>query len=97
SAHRLAEAVAATGRFESARAGFLEQAPSIDEVLHAAAPRRCVLVGLFMTDGPHSAVDVPKAVESAPSAAVYGGPIGTRPEIAALVVDMVRATAAEGE
>ena len=97
SAQRLADAVEASGRFQSAQAGFLEQSPSLDDALSAEASRQCVVVGFFMTEGSHSAVDVPRAVEAAPGPAVYCGPIGTRPEIAELVIEMVRAEAAEAK
>ena len=89
-AHDMANRIAATQEFRNARAAFLEQTPRIETVLQSIAPRPCVVVGYFMDYGAHGAEDIPNCIASAHPAAAYTGPIGVRPEMAEIVLDIVQ-------
>jgi sirohydrochlorin ferrochelatase len=91
-------------RFQAIRIAFLEEVPSLDEVLNtcAADTENAVLLGLFAAEGPHAMQDVPSMLAAwqrkarqdpalgANSLLVhYAGVVGTRPEIVKLIQDSV--------
>ena len=90
-AREMANRIAATQKFEKVCAAFLEQSPRVEPVLRSIAPRPCVVAGYFMDYGAHSTEDIPESIASAHPGAAYGGPIGARPELAEIVLDLVQA------
>lgn len=92
-ARRTAGRIVATGQFHRVCEAFLEQPPLIEAVLRTIAPRPCVVVGLFMDHGAHTADEIPKIIAAAHPGAADAGPVGARPEIAEIILDLVKAEA----
>ena len=95
SANDLAAALGRAGRFAGARAGFLEQAPFLADVLRDLHPAPCVVIGFFMDLGGHAGSDVPRVIAAAHPDAAYTGALGRSPAVPQLIVDLVRAVAAK--
>lgn len=89
-ARRHAAAVAATGTFGEVVVAFLDEPPTIPDVLRSLRHRRCVAVGLFVDRGEHGEEDMPGLLAAAGSQAAYAGPVGTEPAVAELILDQVR-------
>jgi sirohydrochlorin cobaltochelatase len=87
SAGQLARRLAALGRFASVAAAFLEQAPSLEEVLRALRPQPAAVVGFFMDRGGHSVGDIPRLIAAIHPDAAYTGAIGAHPGFAEIVLD----------
>jgi sirohydrochlorin cobaltochelatase len=85
-----AAAIAASGRFAGVEAGFLDEPPSLADLLAAREAAYAVGVGLFADAGPHGAGDASTPF-AADQSAEYAGPIGPDPRIA----EIVRARAIE--
>ena len=92
-AERIASGIAARRQFHHVCAAFLEQPPLVEIVLQSIAPRPCVVVGLFMDYGTHSTDDIPKIIAAVHPDAADAGPIGARPEIAEIILNLVQAEA----
>jgi len=95
-ADKMASRIATTKQFHHVCASFLEQPPLVDVVLQSIAPRPCVVVGFFMDYGVHSAEDIPRIIAAVHPDAADAGPIGARPEIAEIILDLVQAEASPG-
>ncbi len=80
----IAGAIAARGTFAPVAAGFLQGPPAIETVLTGLKARRALTIGLFADQGAHGAHDVPERIAPFAGRAAYLGPIGARPEIAAI-------------
>ena len=93
SAARLATRIGAMRRFRQVHAAYLEQSPELGATLGSIQPDPCVVLGFFMDNGGHSLEDVPGTIAAAHPGAAYTGAIGARPEIADIVLNLVRATA----
>lgn len=82
--------------FREVAAAYLEQPPRLDAALHRLKPP-VIVVGLFAAAGRHATVDVEEALAATGRTDVaYLGPIGTDPEIVALIASLVRVCAATG-
>ncbi len=66
---------------------WLEQEPSLEGAVAALEPAaEVVVVGGFVDAGPHGRDDVARLLAPLGARAHYTGPVGTRPEVAALVI-----------
>ncbi len=90
SARALAAGIEAQAVFHTAQVAFLENPPSIEDVLRAIAPAPCVVVGFFLDAGDHADSDVPAAIMRAHPKAGYTGAIGNDPALADLILDIAR-------
>ena len=79
--------------FAAVRTGFLDQSPTLKNVI--AASRAChVVVGLFIDRGEHGEEDIPAILEDADPQAIYTGPIGIDPGITDLLLAQIDAARA---
>lgn len=86
-----ADRLRATGAFADVRAGFLEQAPRVGDMLSAMQSFPCLVVaGYFADAGGHAARDLPGLLGSSRPDAVYLGPVGTDPGIPDVIVELLR-------
>jgi sirohydrochlorin ferrochelatase len=94
--HAMADRLGASGRFAAIRPAFLEEPPSLADVLaDAAGP--AVVVGLFTGEGLHGGGDVPQLVdEIARADVVFAGNVGTFTEIIDVVAAAVRDASTRG-
>ncbi len=90
SARALAAGIEAQGFFNTVQTAFLENPPSIEDALRAAAPEPCVVVGFFLDAGDHAESDVPAAIARAHPTAGYTGAIGRDPALADIIVNLAR-------
>lgn len=91
---RLAQAVAASGRFAEVRTAFLKQDPSIAEALAAMAAPRILAVPNFAAEGYFTRTVIPAALaEADPGGArvTLTAPVGSHPRIE----DIIRRRAAD--
>jgi len=88
-----AEAIVRTRRFARVEAGYLDEPPTIDELLARRAARFAVGVGLFADAGPHGGGDAGAAFAGLADAA-YAGPVGPDPALTDIVLDRARAALA---
>lgn len=105
STHDHVERLAARGDFDEVAAFFLDDAPAAGTITDRLGPNEIVVVPLFVADGPHSRVDVPRTIGLSADPAGpttldgkrvwYTGAIGTAPALTDVIVDL--ATAAEPE
>ena len=79
-----AQALAATGRFAGVAAGYLDEAPSVAELLNGRGVPHAIGVGLFADAGPHGAGDAAAPFAQDPDVA-YAGPVGPDPRMTAIV------------
>jgi sirohydrochlorin cobaltochelatase len=91
SAIEIARHLAAGGRFADVRAAFLDQSPTIEAALAAAADRPKVALGMFAAAGAHARIDVPRRLAAFGRDIPYGGAIGAVAGVAALIIERVRA------
>jgi sirohydrochlorin ferrochelatase len=74
--------------FATVRTGFLDQAPTLSEVI--AASRAChIAVGLFIDRGEHGEEDIPAILAETEPEAVYTGPIGADPRVTDLLLGQI--------
>jgi sirohydrochlorin ferrochelatase len=88
-----ADGVRAAGFAEVATA-FLDQAPTIPEVLGQLRAPRAIAVGFFTDAGNHGQDDVPAALAQSPVPARYAGPIGPDPLLRPVILELASAGAA---
>ena len=99
--YRVTEEARAAGVFGSARTGFLDQPPEVDEVLEATEERQVVLVPFFVAEGWHTQETIPDdlginrpavspVTEKDGRTVFYAAPVGTFPEIAQIVLQRAR-------
>lgn len=88
---RHVKACGAAGRFAGVLGGLLVEPPDPVDLVGGLAYRPCVVVGLFMDEGPHGRDDVRAALRSATVPVAYAGALGADPRIAGLVLDGGRA------
>ena len=74
----------ATDRFAGVAAGYLDEPPSVAELLRGRAVPRAIGVGLFADAGPHGAGDAAAPFAHDP-AVDYAGPVGPDPRMTAIV------------
>lgn len=85
-----AERLRLLGRFAAVEAGFLDQAPTVEDA-RRRLPGPCVAVGLFVERGPHGGHDVPVRLAPFGADTAYAGPVGP----CAGMADIIVARAAE--
>lgn len=83
------ETIAARKAFTAVRTGFLDQSPTLKDVIAASRACHHVVVGLFIDRGEHGEEDIPKILNATDPEAIYTGPIGIDPRITALLLDQV--------
>ncbi|MFB6265259.1 MAG: CbiX/SirB N-terminal domain-containing protein [Bradymonadaceae bacterium] len=82
-------------------AGFMDEEPTVVDVLEVVARERVLLLPFFVADGPHVAEDVPRALGAQNGRGDfplrfedhvidYGQPVGTAPEITELLAERAR-------
>jgi sirohydrochlorin ferrochelatase len=81
---KVAEQVAAAGRFANVGTAFLEEAPFVEEAL-TGITTSTVVVGFFFGDGMHAAEDVPEAIARTGAPAVYSGAVGSSAHVPELI------------
>jgi sirohydrochlorin cobaltochelatase len=81
-----AQALVATRRFADVAAGYLDEPPSVAELLTGRAVRHAIGVGLFADAGPHGAGNAAAPFAQDPDLA-YAGPVGPDPRMTAIVRD----------
>lgn len=75
--------------FAAVRTGFLDQDPTLGDVIAASRARHHVALGLFIDRGEHGEEDIPAILDKVDPAAVYTGPIGVDPRVADLLLAQV--------
>jgi sirohydrochlorin ferrochelatase len=92
----MAGQLAGTGRFAAIRSAFLEEPPSLADVLaDIAGP--AMVVGLFAGEGLHGGGDVPQLLgEIARADVVFAGNVGTFTEIVDVVAAAIRHASTRG-
>lgn len=91
-AEATADAIAAAHRFAGIRTGFVEETPSLAEAA-AHAGLRAVCLPLFVARWGHVETDVPQALQEALFTGVLLPPLGTMPEVPALIARAIAASA----
>jgi sirohydrochlorin cobaltochelatase len=87
---RLAAEVRALVLFADASAGFLEEAPTVEEAVQTSRARQVLAVGCFTESGRHATQDVPARLRRSGRSVAYSGPIGAYDWIDTLVLDQAR-------
>lgn len=88
------ETIRAKNIFAAVRTGFLDQGPTLKDVIAASRARHHVVVGLFIDQGEHGEEDIPAILDEADRDAVYTGPIGLDPGITDLLLAQIDAVLA---
>jgi sirohydrochlorin cobaltochelatase len=99
--YRVTREAEAAGVFGHVKAGFLDQAPEVGEVLEAMEERLVVLVPFFVAEGWHTQETIPDdlglnrpavshVTERDGRTVYYADPVGTFPEVAEIVVQRAR-------
>ena len=83
------ETIRAQNTFATVRTGFLDQDPTLKDVIAERRAYHHVVVGLFIDRGEHGEEDIPGILSEADPEAVYTGPIGADPGIAGLLLDQI--------
>jgi len=89
SARAHAQRLASHNSFASVAAAFLEQPPSLGEMLAQIATRPAVVVGYFAERGVHGEGDARRLVAAGGPLIAYAGPIGCVPGVASLILDLI--------
>jgi sirohydrochlorin cobaltochelatase len=89
SAHDHVRRLAARAEFAAVGDAFLEQPPSLAEVLAKSHAGPVVMVGLFAERGIHGDDDAVRLARESGGRVVYAGPIGCAPGLAALILDSI--------
>jgi sirohydrochlorin cobaltochelatase len=91
--YQLVETLRARDRFARVECGFLDEAPTISEVLETVTARNVVLVPFFMAEGWHAGATIPADLEltgeqtrRGEQTIWYAPPVGTLPDVADLVL-----------
>lgn len=77
--------IARSRHFAAVEAAYLDEAPSIADLLAGRTARHAIGVGLFADAGPHGGGDAEAPFRNDPDAA-YAGPIGPNPALAGIVL-----------
>lgn len=85
------ETIRAQKVFAAVHTGFLDQDPTLKDVIAASSARHHVVVGLFIDRGEHGEEDIPAILRGANSEAIYTGPIGVDPGITDLLLAQIDA------
>lgn len=85
-------ACAARGRFAGVAGALLEERPHLGDVITRPSERPCVVLGLFMDEGPHGRDDVLEALARARGPALYAGAVGSDERLLSLILDGAGAT-----
>ncbi|HYJ78322.1 MAG TPA: CbiX/SirB N-terminal domain-containing protein [Longimicrobiaceae bacterium] len=99
--YRVARQAEELGVFGRVRAGFLDQEPAVGDVLDGIEERRVVLVPFFVAEGWHTQETIPDdlglhrptlspVTEQGGRTVWYTPPVGTFPEVAAIVLQRAR-------
>jgi sirohydrochlorin cobaltochelatase len=85
------------GRFRSVQVAFIEESPLLADALTEAAEEDTVVVGALAGQGHHALDDIPEAVAAEKSRRgaggrliAYAGIIGSKPEMADLIIESVQ-------
>jgi sirohydrochlorin ferrochelatase len=89
-AQHAARRIDALRRFAGVACAFLEEPPALADCI-AALSGPAVVIGLFVGDGLHGGQDVPALIGALGSRAMFGGNVGSWPEIAGIVTAAVAA------
>ncbi|MGI9416702.1 MAG: CbiX/SirB N-terminal domain-containing protein [Geminicoccaceae bacterium] len=89
------ETIRARNYFTTVRTGFLDQDPSLKNVIAASRACHHVVVGLFIDRGEHGEEDIPAILDGVDADAVYTGPIGIDPRVTDLLLSQVDGVLAE--
>lgn len=84
-----ARACKALDRFRDVSVGFLDQPPRLGASLHRTPGQACLVVGLFVDEGPHGRDDVMQALRQAGDRIAYAGAVGADERVASLIVGAV--------
>lgn len=90
---RVAEAIAETGTFAGVHLGFVDEAPEIAEAARLDGPALCL--PFFAAKAGHVTGDLPEALAKAGFAGPVLEPIGTDPEVPAMIAAALRRESAE--
>lgn len=90
----VADEVRATGRFPQVEAAFLDQDPTLDQVLGGVTAASVIVVPFFIAEGWHAGTTIPRDLGADAGASGSGGlryahPVGTHPSMAAVVLDLL--------
>lgn len=91
------ETIEERATFAAVRTGFLDQSPTLADVVAASRACHHVVVGLFIDRGEHGEEDIPAILETADPTANYTGPLGVDPRITDLLLAQVDAARMSGE
>jgi sirohydrochlorin cobaltochelatase len=80
-----------SGGFADVRTAFLEEAPTVEDMLSHLAGRNIVAMGILASEGVHGANDVPGLIDASGTDAHYAGVIGAGPGALSLVLERIRA------
>ena len=83
------ETIRARNIFAAVRTGFLDQDPTLKDVIAERRAYHHVVVGLFIDRGEHGEEDIPEILSETDPEAVYTGPIGADPKVAGLLLDQI--------
>jgi sirohydrochlorin ferrochelatase len=83
-AQQAARRLDAVRRFAGVSCAFLEEPPALADCV-AALNGPAVVIGLFVGDGLHGGQDVPALIGALGSRVMFGGNVGSWPEIAGIV------------
>jgi sirohydrochlorin cobaltochelatase len=92
---RHAAMVMAAKAFQEVGIAFLDEPPSVPEAMARFATSNVVVVGLFLDRGEHGEEDIPELLQPFGPRTHYTGPVGLDPLVPALVLDQLRALAAD--
>lgn len=81
--------IRAQNTFAAVRTGFLDQNPSLADVIAASRARHHVAVGLFIDGGEHGEEDIPEILNHVDPETVYTGPIGADASVTDLLLDQI--------
>ncbi len=83
------EIIRAKKIFAAVQTGFLDQDPTLKEVIAASRACHHVAVGLFIDRGEHGEEDIPVILDQIDPAAIYTGPIGLDSGITELLLKQI--------
>jgi sirohydrochlorin cobaltochelatase len=88
---RHAAAIAGSGRFAEVAAAFLDQAPTVAEMVAELRAPRIATIGYLSDAGNHGAVDIPRLLGRTGRTTAYLGAIGRDPGLLRLIAEQAEA------
>ena len=83
------ETIRAQKVFAAVGTGFLDQDPTLEDVIIASCARHHVVIGLFIDRGEHGEEDIPAILDEADPDAAYTGPIGVDSRVTDLLLSQI--------